>query len=299
MLVSILIPTYNRAQLIAESIQSVLDQTYTDFEAIVVDDGSTDKTSEIIEGFSDPRLRYVSAEHTGFVSKVRNRALKEAKGELIAFIDSDDLWLPHHLESLVDILKNNSDLGMAFSNIEEFTGNTSLRASLYDQALENKLKKPLNILPMILSCELVIYPTSLMFTRSCIKATGFLNEQLSITETNYIGRAAKDFKAAYSHQTTARVRKHSANHSDDNRGTAFLEMFILLNELKEQRDISHREYRKLTFKYQYRYGIERIECNDPKTAQKAFFEALKIRPWSVKSLTRLVQVTLNRKQIQN
>ncbi len=92
---SVLMPTYNRADVIGRSIESVRAQTFGDFEFIVVDDGSTDGTKDLIAG-SDPRLRVIVQENRGLPG-ARNTGLAAAKGDLIAFIDSDDEWTPHHL----------------------------------------------------------------------------------------------------------------------------------------------------------------------------------------------------------
>ena len=103
MLVSVIIPTYNRSQFLAEAITSVLDQSYKNLELIVVDDGSTDQTSQIVQEFKDKRIRYFYQENKG-VSAARNLGFKQARGELIAFLDSDDLWLKHKLEKQVHFL---------------------------------------------------------------------------------------------------------------------------------------------------------------------------------------------------
>jgi glycosyltransferase involved in cell wall biosynthesis len=93
--ISVIIPTYNRASMVIEAVESVLEQTFKDFELIVVDDGSTDHTLSLLEKFG-PSLRLCRQENRG-VSAARNRGLAEAGGELIAFLDSDDLWLPEKL----------------------------------------------------------------------------------------------------------------------------------------------------------------------------------------------------------
>jgi len=89
--VSVIIPTYNRAQLVGRAIQSALNQTYQDFEIIVVDDGSTDNTEEAMKGFGDERIRYIRhKENSGSSAAPGNTAIRTARGEYIAFQDSDD-----------------------------------------------------------------------------------------------------------------------------------------------------------------------------------------------------------------
>jgi len=94
--VSVIIPTHNRAHLVAEAIDSVLSQTFTDFELIVVDDGSIDNTEEVVRSFIDRRLKYLKQTNKG-VSAARNTGIETAKGEFIAFLDDDDLFLPAKL----------------------------------------------------------------------------------------------------------------------------------------------------------------------------------------------------------
>ena len=96
-LVSIIMPTYNCGRFIADAIQSVLAQTYKAWELIIVDDGSTDNTADIVTSFSDPRIRYLSNEQNMGAALTRNKALREAKGHYIAFLDADDLWTPEKL----------------------------------------------------------------------------------------------------------------------------------------------------------------------------------------------------------
>jgi glycosyltransferase involved in cell wall biosynthesis len=100
--VSIIIPTFNRAALLERAVASVLCQTFRDFEVVVVDDGSTDGTAELpIFNKSDPRLRYVKLPENRGVSCARNTGAKETSAPLLAFLDSDDEWLPHKLEKQV------------------------------------------------------------------------------------------------------------------------------------------------------------------------------------------------------
>ena len=106
-LVSVIIPTYNRGWILSEAVDSVLAQEYRDFELIVVDDGSTDNTREILQGYGDA-VTVISQGNRG-VSAARNRGIVAAAGELIAFLDSDDLWLPAKLQRQVDFFTSHPE----------------------------------------------------------------------------------------------------------------------------------------------------------------------------------------------
>jgi glycosyltransferase involved in cell wall biosynthesis len=103
--VSVIIPTYNRGWIVRDAIDSVLGQTYADFELIVVDDGSTDRTPPILDAYGD-RLRVIRQANQG-VSAARNRGIGESSGPLIALLDSDDIWLPGKLGVQVDFFRKN------------------------------------------------------------------------------------------------------------------------------------------------------------------------------------------------
>ena len=108
--VSVIIPTYNRKNFLLPALESVFAQTFEDYEVIVVDDGSTDQTKEAIQPFMG-RIRYIFKQNGG-VSSARNRGIQEAKGEIIAFLDSDDLWESRFLELTTDYLLQHPDLAM-------------------------------------------------------------------------------------------------------------------------------------------------------------------------------------------
>ncbi len=112
--VSVVIPCYNTGQYLAEAIQSVLDQTYRDWELIVVDDGSTDNTREIAYSFSDPRIRYVYQENRG-LSAARNMGIHSSQGEFLQFLDADDLILPAKFEQQVKLLDAHPQYGLVYS----------------------------------------------------------------------------------------------------------------------------------------------------------------------------------------
>ena len=114
-LVSIVIPTYNQAEFLAQTIQSVLDQTYQNFEIIVVNDSSTDNTDEVIGQFDDPRLKYLIHEKNLMLSATRNTGLEASKGEIIFLLDADDLFHPEKLQAHIDFLETHPEIGVSYN----------------------------------------------------------------------------------------------------------------------------------------------------------------------------------------
>lgn len=100
---SIVIPLYNKEQWISDTLRSVLSQTFSDFEVVVVDDGSTDNSISVIKSFNDPRVRIITQKNAG-VAAARNHGIEEAKGEYIALIDADDQWEPNFLETMNNLI---------------------------------------------------------------------------------------------------------------------------------------------------------------------------------------------------
>lgn len=103
-MISVVIPLYNKEKQIANTLRSVFAQTYTDYEIIVVNDGSTDNSVAVVESLNDPRIRLVHQKNAG-VSAARNRGIEEARGEYIALLDGDDEWKPILLESMLALAK--------------------------------------------------------------------------------------------------------------------------------------------------------------------------------------------------
>lgn len=140
-LVSIITPAYNAEEYIGAAIESVLKQTYQNWELIIVDDGSTDHTQRIVSSYTDERIRYHKLEKNSGVAVAMNRALTLAKGELLAFLDADDFWKPEKLEVQVNFMERNH-YGFTFSAYEILSpkGNKVVRVPKqqnYDQYMFN------------------------------------------------------------------------------------------------------------------------------------------------------------------
>lgn len=115
-LVSVIVPTCNRAAILAETLRSILGQTFRDFELIVVSDGSTDETASIVEKLADPRVVFIEQGPSGRPSVPRNRGLRQARGAFIALCDDDDLWRPEKLARQVEFLHGDASIGLCYTN---------------------------------------------------------------------------------------------------------------------------------------------------------------------------------------
>lgn len=139
-MVSVIIPTYNRESLIKRAILSVLNQTYKDFEVIIVDDGSIDNTKLVVESINDNRISYFKLPSNGGLSHARNTGVSLAKGELVAFQDSDDEWLENKLEVQVrELYETNSDLVACAMNLYSNGEYISYFTNIDDSAIATRL----------------------------------------------------------------------------------------------------------------------------------------------------------------
>ncbi|MCK1607126.1 glycosyltransferase [Bradyrhizobium sp. 166] len=187
MKVSIVMRTYNRAHIIGEAIESALRQTHGDFELIVVDDGSSDGTAEVVERVRSERIRYIRHEQNRGVSAAGNTGIEAATGDVIAHLDSDDLWKPEMLGRLVDVLDRYPQVDAAFCDVEVVRGNSvssivsgmrafpSLLAS-HAQPNSDVFVFSSREMYVCLLEEVPIKPTATLIRRNVLDALGAYNE---------------------------------------------------------------------------------------------------------------------------
>lgn len=169
--VSVIIPTYNRADLLAEAIDSVLGQSFQDFELLAVDDGSTDNTAELVASYGPP-VRYIYQENRG-QGAARNAGLQTARGEYVAFLDSDDLWEPKKLALQVATLDEKRECSLVYSDAYFFDGKTRQRQYLF-----SRLCRPYegHVARELLHCNFIASPTPLL-RRSVFELVGGFDER--------------------------------------------------------------------------------------------------------------------------
>lgn len=174
-LVSVIMPTHNRARLVIRTIESVLAQTYGKLEAIVVDDGSTDDTGKAVATFRDDRVRYIRIPHSGLPAVPRNAGLRIAEGEYVAFLDSDDLWFPEKLALQVECFARSPEVGLVCSNALRFSETVEVAGGESELYLKPGHGRSGRVLGALLRDNFVITSTA-MVRRACLEQVGAFDE---------------------------------------------------------------------------------------------------------------------------
>jgi glycosyltransferase involved in cell wall biosynthesis len=177
--VSVILPTYNREKLLERAIRSVCLQTIDDLELIIIDDGSTDNTPQRIAGITDLRIKYLRCEQNMGQNHARNLGIEYSLGEYIAFLDSDDEWLPDFLQEVITKFRSNLNFGAVYS-----------QAFAQKRNGERYVSHPCNLEGDVYRSALTLGYLSHMITlvvkKECIKQIGLFDETLTVCEDNDI-----------------------------------------------------------------------------------------------------------------
>jgi glycosyltransferase involved in cell wall biosynthesis len=174
-LVSVIIPAFNSEKTIQETIESVLNQTFSNFELIIINDGSQDATLDIINSIKDSRLKVFSYANTG-VAASRNRGFAQAVGEFISFLDADDLWTPDKLEAQLKALQENSQVAVAYSWVDHIDESSKfLRPSSH-----NTLNG--NVYTALLQGNILANGSNALIRAQALKAVGSFNSSFTPAE---------------------------------------------------------------------------------------------------------------------
>lgn len=204
--VSVIIPTYNRAALIGKAISSVLVQTYKDFELIVVDDGSSDETVDVITSFRDERIVFLRQENRGR-SAARNRAIAVSRGRYVAFLDSDDEYLDHKLEQQVAYMDAHPAIGMVYTSAHCIDEQGQLLRHSYVASVAGNIYKEIAFFQPVT----ITLPT-VMVRREVLSEVGLFDEAMErFEDTDLWRRIAKKFQVGVIRQPTCNLRTHSGN----------------------------------------------------------------------------------------
>jgi glycosyltransferase involved in cell wall biosynthesis len=228
-LVSIMMPAYNAARYIPDSIRSVLDQTYPHWELVVVNDGSTDETASIAAGFTDPRIRLINQENGGEAT-ARNTALQFITGEFLAFLDADDLFLPEHLLLMVEYLSSHPDVQGVYSDGFHIDSTGRQLAKL-----SARRRGPFqgSLFEQLVRASDVFGPPICVVVRreAIVKLDLRFDERIVIgPDWDFFIHFAEHFRFGYINDPTCLYRIHDTNISLSARSTIRVESLILCRE---------------------------------------------------------------------
>lgn len=199
---SVIIPTYNRADYLPQALQSVFDQTLSPFEVIVVDDGSTDNTADVVRAF-EPRVRYFRHDHNKGVSAARNSGLEAAQGEIIAWLDADDLWEPDFLATVISLLAADQELDGVYTGfvLIDAVGNILSQSS-------QRVVPPSELFSSLVDDNFIQTP-AIVVRRKCFEQVGSFDTRFGICEDYDMWlRLAKVFTIMGLPAPLVRIRVH-------------------------------------------------------------------------------------------
>lgn len=272
-LVSVIIPAYNQGHFLAEAVDSVLAQTYTEVEVIVVDDGSTDNTVDVAQAYTDPRVRYVYKENGG-LSSARNEGLRHAQGAYIAYLDSDDCFLPDKLTILLGAIAREPELGFVAGQTIPVDEHGNHVGKLFDTPLPSNLKELLLGNPL--------HVGSVLVRRSWQDQVGFFDETLRSYEDwdMWLRLAQAGCRMLYVPLPVSLYRFHTAQMTRDGRQMTTA-TFAVLDKLFAQPDLppDWLALKDLAYSQAYlRKTAQAYRIRDYETGQESLRRAVQLNP---------------------
>ncbi len=278
-------PTFNRAGYIMESIESVLNQTYQNWELIIVDDGSEDNTEEIIAQLKDERIQFHKAGRTGVGGKIKNIGLRKTKGELIAFIDSDDLWATTKLEKQVDALKLYPEAGFCLTGVYNFREPGKPETYFFKQTEGIKYD---NIFLSFFESGMAIFTQALMLRRECLAVSGYFQDTKSFVDGDFdfMVKLARNFKGVILYEPLMYRRLHDTNHTALNWERSHEEGIAAISAYLYDKKLPPNTVRNILFLSHIHFGEECLAYKKRGKAIKSFFKAWAIKPFSIVPLKK-------------
>jgi len=275
--VSIIIPTYNMAKYLPNAIDSVLAQTYKNYEIIVIDDGSTDNTRIILNKYKD-KIKYVYQKNKGLAC-ARNTGLKYSTGRYIALLDADDLWLPNRLSEEVPILDNNPKIGLVHANAIDIDeeGNT---LGLTTQS--PRLRKKNMALNLLLRKEHILCLT-VLFRKDCLKYVGMFDENLTwlgVEDRDLWVRIAQHFRIEYIDKPLAlhRIRSDAMSRNIENMMKA---RYYVVDKYNPRSSCLSFMRRQMLSAIHFEVADGLSWRGEPRKSLKQYWKALKFYPFNI------------------
>lgn len=277
-LVSVIIPTYNRAHLLKRAIDSALAQTYENLEVLVIDDASSDETEYVVGSYRDPRVRYFRHCTNRGGSAARNTGLQLARGHFVAFLDSDDEWMPEKVERHLEVFRKHPEYDVVYSAVRDVYPDGSFRIRHHDG--------PEGQIYDLLLVRNVVGPTSaFVVRRECFEKVGGFDESLrSAQDYDMWLRLARHFKFKC-------IREPLVNyywHGDQITSNVEAKKQGMLAILKKYEFDLRRTHPSVVADRYFRLGRFLVVAGQVAEGRKYVFRALRICPWRPKYALHLL-----------
>jgi len=285
-LISIIMPTYNRAAYIRETINSILAQTHTNWELWIEDDGSDDNTEEIINSINDARIHYTRHKRTAVTGTLKNAAIKKSRGSFIAFMDSDDLWPPDKLARQGKLLTDNPDAGFSFTNWRDFYDISKPEKPFYT-TISGVEKKQL--FADYCAATILANIGTLLCKKECIETVGMFNENRLFTDYSFIGALAYKYPAIIIFEPLLFRRMHATNNVSTNWAEDFYEYQETVQGYIKDGLIQYGQVRDTLFLSHIHLGQKFVAAHQIKQGMRQYLEAWKHKPFSIIPLKKLIK----------
>ena len=237
-LISVIMNCYNSSLYLKEAIESVINQTYSNWEIIFWDNQSTDESAIIFNSYKDKRLNYFYAERHTTLSTARNLAIEKANGEILAFLDCDDLWMAEKLEEQTPFFVNYQNVGIVYSNFEILlnSSNSSAKSMLTSfSKIRCYPHLPKNIYRVLLGANFIIFSSVLIRKLIYDQVNGFSDKFNHNEDYELLLKCSALSDAVCIKNNALRYRVHDTNSSYSNQEIGYLENRTIFNSLKPDR----------------------------------------------------------------
>jgi glycosyltransferase involved in cell wall biosynthesis len=284
-LVSIIMPTYNRAAYIGETIASIQNQVYSNWELIIMDDGSEDDSQAIVKNINDSRIKYYNNGRVGITGTLKNKGITLSNGELIAFMDSDDLWHEVKLEQQVKALLQYTDAGFSFTNGHNF--NEKGIEAVYYPKHEGVVCD--SFFETICKGDTGVFIQSVMVWKKLLDESMLFRENRIFTDFSFIANLAYKHKAVLLCQQLLYRRFHQSNNVSQNWVLDYEEHIETIIRYCEEGRLSKTAANAILFKAYIHFGQEYHNYKNPAKARKQYMKAWSYKPFSIVPLKKAIK----------
>lgn len=286
-LVSVIIPSYNMARYVGEAIESVLAQTYKNYELIVVDDGSTDNTAEVVKKYLKPQaVSYIHKENKG-ISVARNTGIKASRGEFIAFLDADDIWLPEKLEHQIKFMDSDKVgiVGCGAYIINE-------KGEIFDNFIKKTYPNRSLLLGVLNMKNVVSGGSEALARKKCFDVVGIFDENLKSSEDwDMWLRIAYHYDIVFVEKPLVKIRERTNSLCSPSNAQKMLDSDLLVLSKLFQHTKTNVFLRRKSYSYRYyAAAIAYKETKDVVGTRRYILKSLYTFPWNVFDRSHILTV---------